>query len=93
MLKHLLTPEAEEDLEEAAAYYESREPGLGAAFLNEYSDGIDRILAFPESHTQLSQDVRRILLKRFTYQIIYSIEHQLVLILSVAYTKRKPRNW
>jgi toxin ParE1/3/4 len=41
-------PEARLEYREAAAFYESRRPGLGAAFTVEVEDTIGRILEAPE---------------------------------------------
>jgi hypothetical protein len=41
-------PEADQELEAAALWYEEREPGLGEEFLNEFQQTLRRILADPE---------------------------------------------
>ena len=40
---------ARSDLREAVRYYESRQPGLGRSFRDEFKVAIDRITSFPEA--------------------------------------------
>lgn len=61
--------EAQAELEEAAAYYESCQLGLGAAFVDEVYATIQRILAFPESGTKLSPGSRREKRRLFLWRI------------------------
>jgi hypothetical protein len=41
-------PEADEELEAAALWYEERQPGLGEDFLDEFERTLSRIVAEPE---------------------------------------------
>jgi len=45
--------DADDELNAAAAFYESREEGLGDHFLHEVASGFDRIQSFPFSWTTL----------------------------------------
>jgi len=51
-------PDARLEYREAAAFYESRRPGLGAAFSVEVEATIQRILETPDRWRRLEQDVR-----------------------------------
>ena len=42
-------PIAEQELNEAAAYYEAESHGLGVAFLREVEHAIQQVLEYPES--------------------------------------------
>ena len=58
-------PEARREYREAAAFYESRRPGLGAAFSVEVEAAISRILEAPERWRRIEQDVPRAAHVRF----------------------------
>jgi plasmid stabilization system protein ParE len=88
----LLRPAARE-LREAAKYYEDRVPGLGFDFLQEVRAAIRHILIHPEAWFALDEEIRRCRTHRFPYGIIYSIERDEVLIISVMHLHRHPESW
>lgn len=87
------SPEAREELLEAIEYYESESPGLGAAFLSTVQEGLDQLLEFPESAPILYGRVRRKVLNRFPYNLLYSLRAQEIRILAVMNQKRRPFYW
>lgn len=88
-----LTP-ALVDIREAAEFYDSRVPGLGADFLDEIDAAMDRILCFPEAWGSLGGTYRRCHLRRFPYSVIYSIQTNAeILVISVFHQSREPRSW
>lgn len=86
-------PEAEKELTEAIAYYEQIEPGLGYDFALEVYSAIRRSVDFPEAWSVLDGDVRRSLVKRFPYGILYAQAEDGILILSVMNLHREPGYW
>ncbi len=62
---------AEYELSEAAQYYELEEPGLGATFLVEVDRCLQAIQAAPDGGAILRGEVRRRLLRRFPYALLY----------------------
>lgn len=82
------------EITEAAEYYDSKVPGLGAGFLDELDAAIQRILQFPEAWSMISRPFRHCSLRRFPYTIIYSIptKHE-ILIVSVFHQNREPLTW
>ncbi len=84
---------AEEELNDALAFYYAERPALGHAFLKEVSRGLDQILTFPEAAPLVNRVVRRKLLWRFPYGIIYSVTPEMIWILAVAHQKRRPFYW
>jgi toxin ParE1/3/4 len=87
------SPEAREELLEAIQYYESESPGLGAAFLAAIQEGLDQLQAFPQSAPVVSGRVRRLVLNRFPYSLIYSLPGEEIRILAVMNQKRRPYYW
>jgi plasmid stabilization system protein ParE len=92
MKLRLLRPAARE-LQEAAKYYEARVPGLGFDFLQEVRAAIRLILIHPEAWFELDEEVRRCRTHRFPYGVIYTIERDEVLIISVMHLHRHPESW
>ena len=86
-------PEAEIDLLTAVGYYEDCEPSLGIDMAIEVDRAIARIVKFPTAWTPLSKDCRRCLVGRFPYGIIYSIESDCILIISIMNLHRHPDYW
>ncbi len=86
-------PEVEDDLAEAAAFYESQTPGLGEDFLLQVRRAVDGILAMPERWVRIAGPVRRGLLARFPYVPFYAYDGHRVLILTVVHTSRRPGTW
>jgi toxin ParE1/3/4 len=93
MLEIEFHEEADEELKAAAEYYESAEEGLGEAFLRSVEFGLRQIQLYPLAWSILFDDVRRYLVPRFPYALVYRIERDRVFILAVAHTRRRPRYW
>jgi toxin ParE1/3/4 len=68
-------PEAEEDLDSAYAWYESRSTGLGSDFLETAHAAFTAIaenpLRFPVMHDDPTTPIRRARLRRFPYGIYF----------------------
>ena len=86
-------PEADEEFIEAAAYYEQCEPGLGLDFSREVHSSIQNILSYPKMWPELDEDVRRCLVHRFPFGVLYSIEPDGIFILAVMHLHRDPDYW
>jgi hypothetical protein len=86
-------PDAETEFFAAIAYYEDREPGLGYDFAIEVHSTIDTILSFPQAWPIIEDGIRRCLVRRFPYGIIYAIDEEIVFILAVMHLHRDPGYW
>ncbi len=84
---------SERELNEAASYYGSVSPALGAAFLSEIQRSIHSILHRPEAGPVLLGEVQRGLARRFPYAVLYSIRPGEIRILAVMHLKRRPMYW
>ncbi len=84
---------AEEELLHEIGYLELRADGLGRRFLAEVRRAEKLISQFPDSAEEIRQGVRRRLLRKFRYSLIYSIEKDGLLILAVAHHSRRPSYW
>jgi len=86
-------PEAALEYREAAAFYEERSSGLGAAFTLEVEATIERILEAPKRWRILNQDVRRCLTHKFPYGLLYTVEEDSILVVAVMHLRRRPNYW
>jgi len=86
-------PEAEAELNEAVSFYEAAETQLGEEFLLEVFATIRTILSHPRAWPVLEGEVRRCLVNRFPYAVLYSIEPDRVFVLALMHLHRRPGYW
>ncbi len=86
-------PEAEQELEGAALWYEQRQPGLGDDFLDEFERTLRRIVAEPERWRKIRGDNRKLNFDRFPYAIVYSVRGDTLYIKAVMHPHRRPFYW
>ena len=84
---------ADDELLNEIGYLELRAKGLGRRFLAEIRRAESLISQFPESAEEIRPDIRKRVLRKFRYSLIYSIEKNGVLILAVAHHSRRPGYW
>ncbi len=89
----LFRPEAEAELIEAAEWYETRGLGLGAEFLRALDATIANIARHPFASRVVFGEVRRALLRRFPYSVIYALPDDEILIVACIHGKRDPNQW
>lgn len=93
----VLAPAARE-LEEAAAWYEAEQNGLGAGFLNEFERvaellGEDSPPLVPVPGRAGKFGAKRILLHRFPFSVVVLIRKDEIVIVAVAHQSRRPGYW
>lgn len=87
-------PAAEAEFLESIGYYEASSPGLGAAFIDEFDVYIKLICSNPAQwQVECSPDIRRALLQRFPFSVIYRERGDRVQVLAVAHHRRRPQYW
>ncbi|MEW6542829.1 MAG: type II toxin-antitoxin system RelE/ParE family toxin [Nitrospirota bacterium] len=84
---------ARHELLDAAFFYDVESPGLGSAFLDEVGHCSRTILEFPEAGPLMTGTVRRRLVRRFPYALLYSIKADRIRVLAVMNLKRRPMYW
>jgi plasmid stabilization system protein ParE len=76
---------AEVELTEAVEYYDSATEGLGTRLLAEVLSAVEYIEEFPEIAEVGEHNVRRKVLARFPYSILYIIQQSELIILAIAH--------
>ena len=84
---------AEEEMSEAAIFYNTKSPGLGRDFLADVQQAIDRLRVYPEAGVEVADGLRSTLLRQFPFTLIYSLESDGLLIVSVAHQRRRSGYW
>lgn len=81
------------ELEDAVRYYELQVAGLGKRFKSEVRKAALRIAEYPDAWSVERGEVRKCLLHKFPYKLLYSIEKDHVFIIAVAHQHRQPDYW
>jgi plasmid stabilization system protein ParE len=86
---------AVEEIDHEVDYYETRQPGLGSELEDEIDAVLDLIQRFPKAAPQWKgrADRRVALLERFPFTLPYLITGDVVVILALAHTSRRPGYW
>jgi plasmid stabilization system protein ParE len=80
-------------LNDTIEYYEFQVQGLGKSFREEIKRALRTIKRFPKIGAIEEGDIRRFLLHKFPYKIMYSIEKDYIYIIAIAHTHREPTYW
>ena len=87
----------EGDVSEAAEWYESRQPGLGAEFVEEIIRVWDALADNPllNSRRHPVKNIRWRYPDRFPYRVIYEVNeaNQIVKVVAVLHAARHDRHW
>jgi toxin ParE1/3/4 len=86
-------PEALTEYEDAARHYAGCQDGLELRFMAAVERVIQQIIEAPDRWPVLEEDIRRCLTRVFPYAVLYSIEPDYVLIISVMHSHREPGYW
>ncbi len=93
-MNYFFHPAAEAEFLESVGYYESKVPGLGGAFIEEFEALAELIGESPEAwQVRLEPDIRRAPLHRFPLSIIYREKSDAFQILAIAHDRRRPYYW
>ena len=66
---------------------------MGEDFSLEVYSTVQNILSYPKAWPRLEEDIRRCLVYRFPFGVIYSIEPDRIYILAVMHLHRYPDYW
>src|SRR5690349_10719843 len=91
----VVRPEVERDICDAATWYEEREPGLGADFVDEVLKVFDALAENPllNSRRHPTKNIRWRYPERFPYRIVYEVTGDVIVIAAVIHAARHDRQW
>lgn len=93
MMKVIFSNYAKLELEDATYFYELEFTGLGRRFKEEIKKAVKRISEYPKAWPIERGDIRKYLLHKFPYKLLYSIEVDHIFIIAVSHQHRKPDYW
>jgi toxin ParE1/3/4 len=88
-----LLPDARDEFDAAVDWYEQQRPGLGTVFLDRVREVFARIAANPQLHATVYQDVRKAVVQKLPYVMLYKEEAGEVVVIAVFHTARDPVIW
>jgi plasmid stabilization system protein ParE len=92
-MNYCFHPEAEREMQDSINYYEGCQEGLGYEFAREVYKSIESIREYPKAWPLFEDDIRRRLIHRFPYCILYSEETNEIYILAIMHLNRAPDYW
>ncbi len=84
---------AELELLDAAQYYELQATGLGSEFLDKIDAAIEDIREHPDRWPILKTNIRRRLVHRFPYALLYRVDSDEIIIQATMHLRRRPDYW
>jgi plasmid stabilization system protein ParE len=84
---------ANREVDDAVQWYEAREEDLSREFLDELDRVVRLIRLYPYAAVEIEPEVRRFLLARFPYSLIYGIDEKTIVVIGLAHQHRKPDYW
>ena len=86
-------PDAKDEFDKAADWYEQQRTGLGGRFVAAVRAVLQRISANPKLHGVVYLDVRKAIVQRFPFIVLYREDQGEILVVSVFHTSRNPAVW
>jgi len=86
-------PEAEKDFHEALTWYSRQRKGLDAEFVMCVDEAIHRITYNPNTYPVVHLHLRKIIVRRFPYIIIYESSETEIHVIAVFHSRRNPALW
>ena len=93
MTRIIFHPLAERELIESARFYEARASGLGADYLRQVEYTLTQITANPEAGNVFAGTIRRRLVQRFPFAILYESGPENLSVIAVMHLSRRPGYW
>ena len=81
------------ELDDAIEYYELQMNGLGKIFFNEVLDTTELLSQFPFLWSKCTVNTRKAAMRKFPYNIIYSVLIDKIYVIALAHQHREPEYW
>ena len=86
-------PHAQDELVAAAQFYERQIEGLGLDFIATVRHAYERLPEFPASGAPFGRRLRRLLVPKFPYGLLYRVEPERIYVIAVMHLHRRPDYW
>ncbi len=84
---------ARNEYQDAIEFYELEIQGLGLRFKDEVRRALRNLQKFPTMGSIEKADIRRYILHKFPYKILYSNEEKYIYVIAIAHMHREPNYW
>jgi plasmid stabilization system protein ParE len=81
------------EVEHAAAWLESMQPGLAEELGEELIHALETVLAFPLAFRPVEGDTRRVILRRFKFHLAYEVDEDAIYFVGFVHASRDFRQW
>jgi plasmid stabilization system protein ParE len=92
-MKLVILEIARREYDEAKEFYETEQPGLGSQFKEQIRHSLLRIQQYPQAWPPERKEIRRYIVHKFPYKILYSIQDDKIVVLAFAHLHRQPDYW
>ena len=82
---------AEQDIKEAAEWYNKNAPHVLVGFLTELKNSISLLQQNPQHFQKRYNEVRVIFIRTFPFSLYYTIENKIIFVHAVLHTRRDPK--
>lgn len=94
----IILPQAQSEITDAYKWYRIRSAALGYDFLRETDKSIYAVTKSPLHYSIIEEDIRRIKLHKFPYNLYFALEipmnnQEEVIILACLHERRDPKHW
>ena len=86
-------PEAQDEFIAAAQFFERKTENLGADFITLVQRTYERVAEFPNIGRPFGRRLRRVLVPRFPYALLYRVEPQRIYVVAAMHLSRRPGYW
>lgn len=83
------------ELDDAVAFYDAQQLGLGSRFALAVQGALSRVARFPESYQRVGKYSRRCIVSGFPCGVVYQLrpDTSRILVVAVAHLHRRPDYW
>jgi len=86
-------PEARLDILAAKEWYEDRARGMGHEFVRAVDAAASGITRFPLAFPRVHGDIRKAVLRRFPYSLLFLVEEEDIVVLGCFHHRQDPHTW
>jgi plasmid stabilization system protein ParE len=86
-------PAAQDEFISAAQFYERQTEGLGLDFIRTVQHTYERLIEAPASGPRFGRQLRRVLVPKFPYGLLYRVETERIYVIAVMHLHRRPGYW
>jgi hypothetical protein len=84
---------AQQEYLEQVKYYATIQHKLGGLFIEYMQQTIDSICSNPQQYIVETNNIRKAIVDKFPFYILFDVNNNTVRILAIAHFKREPKYW